>query len=176
MANRIYNVLFLCTGNSARSILGERLVSHWGEGHFQGFSAGSQPKGVIHPLTIEVLSNHHIPVEGLRSKDWNEFVQPGAPQMDFIFTVCDAAAAEQCPLWPGHPMTAHWGITDPAAVEGDETTRKRAFLNAFIELEARIKIFVSLPFSRLDTMKLRKTLDEIGQTTVDEVSSDCRTV
>ena len=174
MANRIYNVLFLCTGNSARSILGESLLSHWGKGRFRGFSAGSHPKGEIHPLTIEVLSNHRFPIEGLRSKDWNEFAQPGAPQMDFVLTVCDAAAAEQCPVLPGHPMMAHWGVTDPAAVEGDETTRKRAFLNAFIELEARVKIFVSLPFSRLDAMKLRKTLDEIGQSKVDEASSDCR--
>jgi arsenate reductase len=158
-----YQVLFLCTGNSARSLFGEVLINHWGRGRFRGYSAGSRPTGRVHPLTLALLEQVHMPSEGLRSKDWGEFAQPGAPAMDFVFTVCDQAAAEPCPLWPGQPMTAHWGVADPAAVEGDEPTRMRAFRRAYRELEHRIKIFVSLPIAGLDRLKLQRRLEEIGR-------------
>jgi arsenate reductase len=163
MTEKRYNVLFLCTGNSARSIIAERLIDRWGQGRFRGFSAGSHPKGQVHPLALEVLRRNNYLTEGLRSKDWAEFAAPGAPAMDFVFTVCDNAAAEVCPVWPGQPMTAHWGVPDPAAVEGDDLTRLTAFRTAFRELENRIKIFVSLPIASLDRLKLQKQLDEIGR-------------
>jgi arsenate reductase len=163
MTEKRFNVLFLCTGNSARSIFGERLIERWGQGRFKGFSAGSHPKGEVHPLALEILSRNNYLPDGLRSKDWAEFAEPGAPEMDFVFTVCDKAAAEVCPVWPGQPMTAHWGVPDPAAVEGDELTRLTAFRTAFRELENRIKIFVSLPFDSLDRLRLQKRLDEIGR-------------
>lgn len=163
MTDRPFNVLFLCTGNSARSIFGERLIERWGQGRFRGFSAGSHPRGEVHPLALEILRRNNYVTEGLRSKDWAEFAQPGAPEMDFVFTVCDKAAAEVCPVWPGQPMTAHWGVPDPAEVEGDEVARLMAFRTAFRELENRIKIFVSLPFDSLDRLKLQKRLDEIGR-------------
>jgi arsenate reductase len=158
-----YNILFLCTGNSARSIIGECLINRLGRGRFHGFSAGSHPKGEVHPLAMEVLRRNNFVTDGLRSKDWEEFAAPGAPQMDFVFTVCDNAAAEVCPVWPGQPMTAHWGIADPAAVEGDEVTRMMAFRQALRELEHRIDIFVNLPLASLDRLKLQDRLDAIGR-------------
>ena len=163
MAERRYNVLFLCTGNSARSIMAESLLNFWGKGRFQAFSAGSHPKGQVHPLALEVLRRNHIPAEAARSKSWDEFATPDAPPFDFVFTVCDNAAQEVCPVWPGHPMTAHWGIHDPAAVEGTEEEKTRAFNKAFRELDARLKIFTSLRLERLDKMALRRQLDDIGR-------------
>ncbi len=162
MSTRQFNVLFLCTGNSARSILAEQLINHWGRGQFRGFSAGSQPKGAVHPLALELLRQMRLPTEGLRSKSWDEFARPGAPKFDFVFTVCDNAASEMCPVWPGQPMTAHWGIQDPAAVEGSDTAKSRAFRKACRELEARIKIFISLPIRSLDRLQLQERLDAIG--------------
>jgi arsenate reductase len=165
MTDQVFNVLFLCTGNSARSILAERLIERWGQGRFRGFSAGSHPKGEVHPLALELLRRNNYATDGLRSKDWAEFAAPGAPKMDFVFTVCDKAAAEVCPVWPGQPMTAHWGVADPAAVEGDEVTRLTAFRTALRERENRIKLFVALPLASLDRLKLQQKLDEIGQLT-----------
>jgi protein-tyrosine-phosphatase len=164
MADRPYNVLFLCTGNSARSILAERIISQWGRGRFRGFSAGSHPKGVVHPIALELLKKMNLPTEGLRSKSWDEFAAPGAPPLDFVFTVCDNAAGEVCPYWPGQPMTAHWGVPDPAAVEGSEPQTWVAFRAAFNALENRIKIFTSLPLASIDRMKLQERLDAIGKT------------
>lgn len=160
--NSPYNVLFLCTGNSARSILGESLINHWGRGRFVGYSAGSHPKGQVHPLALEVLRQYHMPTQGLRSKSWEEFGRPGAPALNFVFTVCDRAAKEVCPLWPGQPMTAHWGIEDPAEVQGSDEIQLRAFRKAFRELDARIKIFTSLRIALLDRLSLQKQLDAIG--------------
>jgi arsenate reductase len=162
---RIYNVLFLCTGNSARSIFGEVLTNHWGRGRFRGYSAGSHPRGEVNPLTLELLRQLRFPTDGLRSKDWEEFARPGAPRMDFVFTVCDRAHAEVCPVWPGQPMSAHWGIPDPAGAEGNEAQRMMAFREAFRALENRIKIFVNLPISSLDKVRLQQRLDDIGQST-----------
>jgi len=164
MADRVFNVLFLCTGNSARSILGECLVNRLGGGRFKGYSAGSHPKGAVHPLALAFLRRNRFPTEGLRSKDWREFAVPGAPRMGFVFTVCDKAAAEVCPVWPGQPMTAHWGIADPAAAEGTEAERMVAFRRAYLELERRISLFVSLPMKSLDKLSLQKRLDDIGRT------------
>ena len=161
MTDKIYNVLFLCTGNSARSILGEALMNKLGEGRFRAWSAGSQPKGEVHPMALSVLSGLGFDVEGMRSKSWDEFAVPGAPQFDFIFTVCDNAAGETCPVWIGHPMTAHWGIEDPAAVEGDG--QRDAFLQALRFLQNRIALFLALPLSSLDDMATRRKLKEIGQ-------------
>jgi protein-tyrosine-phosphatase len=166
VSDRPYNVLFLCTGNSARSILAESLVNHWGRGKFRGFSAGSHPKGQVHPLAVELLHRMNLPTEGLRSKSWDEFAAPGAPSLDFIFTVCDNAAGEVCPVWPGKPMTAHWGIADPAAVEGTGAEKAFAFRKAFKEMETRIKLFTSLPIGSLDGMKLQARLGEIGKSGV----------
>jgi arsenate reductase len=163
MAQKTYNVLFLCTGNTARSILGERLIEHWGKGKFKGYSAGSHPKGQVHPMAIKVLQNAKLSTDNLRSKDWTEFAELGAPQMDFVFTVCDKAANETCPVWPGQPMTAHWGHEDPAAVKGSDEEVFRAFNKVFRELENRIKIFASLPLDSLDQLKLQTMLDEIGE-------------
>jgi arsenate reductase len=159
---RPYNVLFLCTGNSARSIMAEALMDYRGKGRFKGFSAGSHPKGDVHPMALEVLRSHHIPIEGARSKNWNEFAAPGAPEMHFVFTVCDRAAGEVCPIWPGHPMTAHWGVEDPAEVEGSDEVKRRAFTKAFNELDTRIQLFTSLPIETLDRMALQKKLHDIG--------------
>jgi arsenate reductase len=164
MAERIHNVLFLCTGNSARSILAESLINHLGRGHFRGFSAGSHPKGTVHPIALELLNQVGLPTEGLRSKPWDEFAASGAPRLDFVFTVCDNAAGEVCPYWPGQPITAHWGVPDPAAVEGSETQKRTAFRNALKALESRIKIFTSLPIASLDRMTLKERLDAIGNT------------
>jgi protein-tyrosine-phosphatase len=158
-----YNVLFLCTGNSARSILGEALINHWGRGRFRGYSAGSHPRGEVHPLAIETLHRFKLPTAGLRSKSWDEFAKPGAPELQFVFTVCDRAASEVCPLWPGQPMTAHWGLEDPASVEGSDEQKMRAFQNTFRELDARIKIFTSLRIEKLDRMSLQRELDAIGE-------------
>lgn len=163
MSDRLYNVLFLCTGNSARSILAESLINHWGRGKFRGFSAGSFPKGKVHPMALDLLERMNLPVENLRSKSWDEFVAPGAPALDFIFTVCDNAAGEVCPVWPGKPMTAHWGIADPAAVQGTEADKAFAFRKALKELETRIKLFTALPIDSLDRMKLQETLRAIGK-------------
>jgi arsenate reductase (thioredoxin) len=159
-----YNVLFLCTGNSARSIMAEALLNYWGRGRFRAFSAGSQPKGEVHPFTLETLERSHLPIEDARSKSWNEFSGPGAPRLDFVFTVCGNAAKETCPLWPGQPLTAHWGVDDPAAVEGAREVQLRAFQRALRELDARIKLFVSLPLDSLDKMALQEKLREIGRT------------
>jgi protein-tyrosine-phosphatase len=163
MSDRPYNVLFLCTGNSARSILAEMLVNHWGAGKFRGFSAGSHPKGAVHPIALELLKHMKLPTEGLRSKSWNEFARQGAETLDFVFTVCDSAAGEVCPVWPGQPMTAHWGVNDPAAVQGSDTEKWLAFQETFKVLENRIKIFTSLPIASLDRIKLKQRLDEIGR-------------
>jgi len=161
-ANKLYNVLFLCTGNSARSILAESLLNDWGHGKFRGFSAGSFPKGQVDPLAVELLQRMNLPAENLRSKSWDEFAAPGAPPLDFIFTVCDAAAGEVCPVWPGKPMTAHWGIADPAAVEGTDAEKAFAFRKALKQLETRIKLFTSLPIASLDSATLQARLREIG--------------
>jgi protein-tyrosine-phosphatase len=163
--NRPYNVLFLCTGNSARSILAEVLVNHWGRGRFRGFSAGSFPKGTVHPMALKLLQHLNMPTDGLRSKSWDEFAAPGAPPLDFVFTVCDNAAGEVCPIWPGQPMTAHWGVPDPAAVEGSELEKMNAFREAFRTLENRIRIFTSLPLASIERIKLKEHLDAIGQAT-----------
>jgi arsenate reductase (thioredoxin) len=161
-AERVYNALFLCTGNSARSILAESLLNHWGHGKFRAFSAGSYPKGQVHPMAVELLNRMNLPTENLRSKSWDEFASPGAPAIDLIFTVCDNAAGEVCPIWPGKPMTAHWGIADPAAVRGTDIEKAAAFRKAFKELETRIKLFMSLPIDSLDGMTLKAKLREIG--------------
>jgi len=158
-----YNVLFLCTGNSARSILAEVLIVHWGKGRFNGYSAGSFPKGAVHPLALEELDRHHLRTSRLRSKSWNEFARTGAQVMDFVFTVCDQAAGEACPLWPGNPVTAHWGIPDPVAVDGTEADQHKAFRAAYLALENRIKIFVALSIDRLDRLALKQKVDEIGR-------------
>jgi len=163
MADRIYNVLFLCTGNSARSIMAEAILNHAGAGRFRGYSAGSHPSGMVNPLTLDLLSRSRLAVEGLRSKPWDEFAAPGAPALDFVFTVCDNAAGEVCPVWPGQPVTAHWGVEDPAAVQGPDEERRRAFTTAFNHLRNRINMFVSLPLEKLDRLGLKKELDEIGR-------------
>jgi protein-tyrosine-phosphatase len=168
--DRVNNVLFLCTGNSARSILAEVLTDHWGKGRFKGYSAGSFPKGAVHPLTLDLLERLRLPTAGLRCKSWAEFAGPDAPEMDFVFTVCDQAAGEICPVWPGNPITAHWGVPDPAAVEGTEEQRRRAFRDACRQLEARIKLFIALPIDKLDRMALKRRVDEIGNLTDQEES------
>ena len=161
-STRHLNVLFLCTGNSARSIMAEVLLNHIGKGRFRAFSAGSHPRGSVHPLALETLRRNHLLVEGLRSKSWDEFARPAAPQLDFVFTVCDRAAQEMCPLWPGQPMTAHWGIEDPALAEGALELQQRAFNLAFRALDARLRLFTSLPIESLDRLALQRQLDSIG--------------
>jgi arsenate reductase len=158
----IQKVLFLCTGNSARSILGESIVNHLGQGRFKGFSAGSHPRGRVHPDALELLASLNLPTEGLSSKSWDVFAGQGAPKMDFIFTVCDDAAGEACPVWPGHPVTAHWGIADPAAVAG-EIDRRAAFRQAYAALENRIRLFLGLPLASLDRTALQHRLESIGR-------------
>ena len=165
---RPYHVLFLCTGNSARSILAESLLNHWGRGRFIAHSAGSHPKGSIHPIALELLRHMKLPTQDLRSKSWEEFAEPNARPLDFVFTVCDRAAGEACPLWPGQPMTAHWGIEDPAAVQGDETQQWLAFREVFRSLENRIQILTSLRLESLDRLKLQENLDAIGRARPDE--------
>ncbi len=172
MPEPTYNVLFLCTGNSARSIFGEALLNRWGRGRFRGFSAGSHPAGAVHPMALALLRKHDLPTEGLRSKDWSEFESPAAPRLDFVFTVCDKAAAEVCPAWPGQPMTAHWGVEDPAAVRASEAAQQQAFRAAFHVLEARIRLFTSLPISKLEGMRLQARLDEIGRMPADPLPPD----
>jgi arsenate reductase len=162
MTDRVFNVLFLCTGNTARSVLGEAILRHEGQGRFNAFSAGSQPKGIVNPYALRALESLGYPVDGLRSKTWDEFAQPGAPKMDFVFTVCNSAAGETCPLWPGQPVTAHWGIEDPAAVEGSDVEKMRAFADAFRFMRNRINAFTALPLTMLDSMSLKKSLQDIG--------------
>ena len=162
--DRRYNILVLCTGNSARSILAEALINHLGAGRFRGFSAGSQPNGRVNPHALALLARMNIPAEGARSKSWDEFAAADAPAMDFVFTVCNSAANEVCPIWPGQPMSAHWGIPDPAAVEGTETEKRLAFAEAYRAMLNRISIFTSLPMKSLDRLSLQKRLDEIGST------------
>ncbi len=162
MSERVYNVMFLCTGNSARSILAESILRHEGDGRFRAFSAGSDPKGQVNPFALRVLDGNGYPTDGLRSKSWDEFSGPDAPAMDFVFTVCDNAAGEACPIWPGRPMTAHWGIDDPAAVEGLDVDKLAAFNQAFRYLKTRIGAFLSLPLSSIDKMTLGARLKSIG--------------
>ena len=160
---KVFNVLFLCTGNSARSIMAEAVLNRTGRGNFRAFSAGSHPKGRVHPFTLDLLRRLNFDVSGLRSKSWGEFARPDAPQLDFVFTVCDDAEKESCPLWPGQPMTAHWGIPDPAAAEGTEVEQRLAFADALRMLTNRINIFVSLPMRSLSGLALRRQLDAIGK-------------
>lgn len=160
-----WNALFLCTGNSARSILAESLLRHLGAGRFVAYSAGSFPKGRVHPLALRLLEEQGLPTAGLRSKSWDEFAAPGAPAMDFIITVCDSAAGESCPLWPGHPATAHWGVSDPAAVMGDEATRRAAFRAALLTLRRRIELLIALPEARLDGLVAHASLQAIAEAT-----------
>ncbi|HLJ65118.1 MAG TPA: arsenate reductase ArsC [Stellaceae bacterium] len=168
MMTRVYNVLFLCTGNSARSILAEILLNHWGGGRFRGFSAGSAPKGQVHPMSLRLLESMKLSTEGLRSKSWREFATPDAPVMDFVFTVCDQAAGEACPVWPGNPVTAHWGVPDPASATGSEVERMMAFRDAFRRLEARVKPFIALPIEKLDRLAIKRKVDEIGRGPLEE--------
>jgi len=163
VSDRPYNVLFLCTGNSARSILAESILNHRARGRFRGFSAGSHPKGAVHPLAWTLLERMGLPTEGLRSKAWDEFSQPGAPPLDFVFTVCDNAAGEVCPIWPGQPMTAHWGQPDPAAVVGTDLEKVSAFREAFRILERRIELFTALPIASLEQLALGNKVREIGR-------------
>jgi len=164
MSERPYNVLFLCTGNSARSIMAEALLNYQGKGRFRAFSAGSRPKGQVHPLALEILRRMHLPTATLRSKSWDEFATPGTPPIDFVVTVCDNTAKEVCPVWPGQPMTAHWSVADPAAAEGSDEARLSAFELAYRELDARIKIFSSLQLDGLDRISVQRRLDETCDT------------
>ncbi|OYW38267.1 MAG: protein-tyrosine-phosphatase [Hydrogenophilales bacterium 12-61-10] len=164
MDKPVFNVLFLCTGNSARSILAETLLTNLGKGRFRAFSAGSHPAGQVNPFALELLEKNHFDTSELRSKSWDEFAQPDAPHLDFVITVCDNAAGEVCPVWPGQPMTAHWGIPDPAAVAGTDEQKRHAFVDAMNQLQRRICMFVSLPFATLDKMKLEQAVREIGKT------------
>ncbi|ODN71850.1 arsenate reductase ArsC [Methylobrevis pamukkalensis] len=163
MSDHVYNVLFLCTGNSARSILGEAILNADPSGRFRAFSAGSQPKGAVNPFALKLLESYDLSTEGLRSKPWDEFAAPGAPVMDFVFTVCDDAAGETCPVWPGQPMIAHWGIEDPAAVEGTDIEKLAAFTRAYRFLKNRISVFTALPIESLDRLALGRRLRDIGQ-------------
>ena len=164
MNHKTFNVLFLCTGNTARSIMAEVMLNAMGQGRFRAYSAGSHPRGTVNPYTIDLLKKNRLSTDGLRSKDWAEFARPGSPALDFVFTVCDQAAAEVCPVWPGQPMTAHWGIPDPAAVEGSEDDQRKAFFKAYNQLQHRLSIFVSLPMEKLDRLTLQRRLDDIGKT------------
>ena len=161
MSDKVFNVLFLCTGNSARSIIAEAVLNQLGRGRFKAFSAGSLPTGSVNPHVLDLLQRNQMPTEGIRSKSWEEFSGPDAPKLDFVFTVCDQAAGEVCPVWPGQPMTAHWGLEDPAQVEGEEP-QQRAVKNAFMQLNRRIGIFTSLPLEKLERLSLQKELDAIG--------------
>ena len=165
MADKIYNVLFLCTGNSARSVLAEAIINRLGQGKFKGYSAGSHPKGEVHPYTLDLLRQLNFDTGFARSKDWLEFTEPDAPKLDFVFTVCDNAANESCPVWPGQPMTAHWGVPDPAAAQGTEAEKRLAFSEAYRMLNSRISIFPSLPLQSIDRLALKKQLDSIGRST-----------
>ena len=163
MPDKTYHVLFLCTGNSARSIMAEVLLNHLARGRFKAFSAGSQPNGRVNPFSIETLKGLGLPTEGLRSKSWDEFAKPGAPPIDFVITVCDNAAGEACPIWPGRPTTAHWGVDDPAAVEGSDDEKRAAFRNAANILRRRIELLLALPLERLDALARKSKLQEIGK-------------
>ena len=163
MADKTYNVLFICTGNSARSILAEGLLNHLGGDRFKAFSAGSHPAGAVNPFALHALQQFGIPTDGFRSKSWDEFSQDGAPELDFVFTVCDKAAGEVCPVWPGQPMTAHWGVVDPAAVEGSDERKQQAIRDPAITLKRSIELFLSLPIPKLDTVALQKAVRDIGQ-------------
>lgn len=164
MDHKTFNVLFLCTGNTARSIMAEVMLNAMGQGRFRAYSAGSHPRGTVNPHTIDLLKKNRLSTDDLRSKDWAEFARPESPALDFVFTVCDQAAAEVCPVWPGQPMTAHWGIPDPAAVEGSEDDQRKAFFKAYNQLQHRLSIFVSLPMEKLDRLTLQRRLDDIGKT------------
>jgi protein-tyrosine-phosphatase len=164
MADTPYNVLFLCTGNSARSVMAECILNRWGQGRFRAYSAGSRPKGRVHPMTLRLLRDYNYRTDSLRSKSWDEFAKPGAPPLDFVFTVCDSAAEEVCPVWPGQPMTAHWGVEDPAAFVGPEDKTLAFFKRVYGYLDNRIKIFVSLPIASLDRLSLQRRLEAIGMT------------
>ena len=167
---RVFNVLFLCTGNSARSIIAESILRHAGAGRFRAFSAGSRPAGRVNPFALEMLRHNRMPIAGLRSKNWDEFATPDAPRLDFVFTVCDNAAGEVCPVWLGQPMTAHWGIADPASVEGSDDDKRKAFADASRTLLSRIRIFTSLPLEKLGRLSLQRTLDEMGRLPADAES------
>lgn len=169
MADRVFNVLFLCTGNSARSIYAESIINRLGRGRFHGYSAGSHPNGEVHPMALHELRHNNYSPEGLRIKDWDEFGAGDALHMDFVFTVCDTAAAEVCPVWPGQPVSAHWGVADPAAVAGDDMAKRTAFATAFREMQHRISVFVNLPFDALDRLRLQERLDEIGRSRVADI-------
>ena len=162
MSAKVYQVLFVCTGNSARSILAEGLLSHLGAGRFAAHSAGSHPAGQVQPLALSTLVDLGLPTTGLRSKSWQEFAQPGAPALDFVFTVCDNAAGEVCPVWPGQPMTAHWGVADPSQMPGDDDQRRRAFMNTALLLKRRIELMLALPMASLDALTLQKSVRDIG--------------
>jgi arsenate reductase len=164
MSDKVYNVLFICTGNSARSIMAEGLMNHLGAGRFKAWSAGSRPSGTVNPYALQTLATWRIPMDGFRSKSWDEFAQPGAPTLDFAFTVCDNAAGEVCPVWPGQPMTAHWGVPDPAAVEGTDAQKAKAFIDVAITLKRRIELMLSLPLHSLAGMSLLREIDQIGKT------------
>ena len=159
---RTCNALFICTGNTARSILAEGLMNHLAKGRFKAYSAGSQPKGVVNPFALQTLAGWHIPTDGFRSKSWDEFAKPDAPQMDYVFTVCDNAAGEVCPFWPGQPMTAHWGVPDPAAVEGTDEEKAKAFLAAAVTLKRRIELMLALPLATLDRHRIQREIRDIG--------------
>ena len=170
--DKVYNVLVLCTGNSARSILGEALINTLGQGRFRAFSAGSHPGGVVNPYAIAQLQAIGYPTENLRSKSWDEFAAPGAPEMDFVFTVCDKAAGEMCPIWPGHPMTAHWGFEDPAAVQGSDAEKRHAFSQVFRQIRNRVQSFVALPLDKLDAAAIKREIVAIGQTPPDAIRAE----
>jgi arsenate reductase (thioredoxin) len=163
MPDKIYNVLFLCTGNSARSVMAETLINQWGKGRFRAFSAGSHPAGAINPFTLDLLRLLKLPTAELRSKSWDEFAAPGAPVMDFVFTVCDQAAGEVCPIWPGQPISAHWGFPDPAAFVGPDVEKRALFLDVFRQIENRIKIFAALPLEKLGRLAIQHEVEKIGE-------------
>ena len=163
MQDKIYHVLFICTGNSARSVIAEGLMNELGQGRFRAFSAGSHPKGAVHPLALKTLATNRIPTDGFRSKSWEEFARPDAPELHFVFTVCDQAAGELCPVWPGQPMTAHWGMPDPAAVAGDDAAKAKAFRDTFVTVKRRIELMLSLPLASLDRLAIQKGIQDIGR-------------
>mgnify|MGYP000453330546 CR=1 FL=1 len=163
MSDKVYNVLFVCTGNSARSILAEGLLNRMGRGQFVAYSAGSHPTGTVNPFALQTLQSLRIPTDGFRSKNWEEFAQPGAPDLDFVFTVCDNAAGEMCPAWPGQPMTAHWGVPDPAAFEGKDTDKANVFMATAVTLKRRIELMLSLPIKSLDSMAIKREITAIGK-------------
>ena len=163
MKDKVYNVLFICTGNSARSILAEGLMNDLGRGRFKAYSAGSHPTGVVNPFALQTLAALRIPTDGFRSKSWDEFAKPDSPRFDFVFTVCDNAAGEQCPVWPGQPMTAHWGVPDPAAVEGSNEQKQKQFREAGVTLQRRIALMLALPLDRLDAMSIQREVKDIGK-------------